>query len=65
VAGSRCSLSGNLDEILDVLGAAAAAAILLEPELGLELAGHHEAGSSGLSHVGFGNSVTETEVQGL
>jgi len=64
-AGSRCSLSGNLDKFVDVLGAAAAAAILLEPELGLKLAGHHESGPSGFSHVGFGDSVAETEVQGL
>ena len=50
---------------MDVLGAAAAAAILLEPELGLKLAGHHKSGLSGFSHVGFGDSVAETEVQGL
>ena len=62
-AGSRCSLNGNLDKFVDILGAAAAAAILLEPELGLKLAGHHKSGLSGFSHVSFGDSFAKAEVQ--
>ena len=33
---NHCSLNGNFDNFADVLGAAAATAVLLEPELGLE-----------------------------
>ena len=36
-------MRGDLDELMDVLGAAPATAVTLEVKLGLELAGHHNA----------------------
>jgi hypothetical protein len=48
-----------LNEFVDILGATAAAPAALELELGLKLAGHHEAGSSGLADIRLGNPVAQ------
>jgi hypothetical protein len=50
-------LNGDFDECIDILGATAAAATALESELGLELAGHHDARSSGFADIRLGNPV--------
>lgn len=50
---------------MNVLGATAAAAVALELELGLELAGHHAAGPSGLADIRLGNPVAQAYVHEL
>lgn len=62
--GCRCALNGDFNECINVLGAASAAARVLEPELGLELAGHHTAGPSSLAYIRLCNPVAQAEVQG-
>lgn len=63
-AGSCGSLNGNLDKLMDVLGATPATPATLEIEFGLELAGHHKSGASSLADIRFGNSVAEAHVHG-
>jgi hypothetical protein len=62
--GCRCALNSDVDECINILGAASAAASALELELGLELAGHHTAGPSSLAYIRLCNPVAQAEVQG-
>ncbi len=61
---NHCSPNGNFDNFADVLGAAAATAVLLEPELGLELTGNHEACSPGLTDIRLLNPFAQASVHG-
>ena len=64
-AGGCSSLNGDLNELMDVLGAAPATAVTLEVELGLELAGHHNSIPTGCSDFRLSDSFTQAHVHGM
>jgi hypothetical protein len=51
-----------LNKFVDILGATTAATTMREPELRLELAGHHESGPSGFTDIRFSDPIAQAEV---
>jgi len=64
-AGGCGSLHGDLDKLVNVLGATPATIIAFEIEFGLELAGHHESSASGLADFRLRNSIAQTHIHRL
>lgn len=61
-ARSGRPFDGELNEFVDILGAAAAAAVIHKPELRLELAGQDQPGPPGFTDIRFGDPVAQTNV---
>ncbi|ALA59996.1 hypothetical protein NITMOv2_3604 [Nitrospira moscoviensis] len=64
-AGLGGSLNGDVDQLMDVLRATAAAAVLFEAEFRLELARSEAAGAACLANIRFRDSVAQTDVHGM
>jgi hypothetical protein len=64
-AGGCGSLSGDLDKLMDVLGAAPATAVTLEVKLGFELVGRHDSNLTSCSDFRFGDSFAQAHVHGI
>ena len=64
-AGSGGSFNGKVNKFVNALGASPAATTALEPKLGLQLTGCHEASPSGLADIRFGDTVAQTDVHGV
>ena len=58
-------MSGDLNELMDVLGAAPATAVTLEVKLGFELAGHHNSGPTSCADFRLGDSFAQAHVHGI
>ena len=61
-AGGCGALNGDLNKLMDVLGATPTAAAALEIKFGFELAGHNQPSASRLADLRFGNSLAEAHV---
>ena len=55
-------MNGDLNKLMDVLGATPTAAAALEIKFGFELAGHNQPSASRLADLRFGNSLAEAHV---
>lgn len=53
---------GQFDELPNVFGTATAAAAFFQPELGSQLAGHHDAGSTSFPDVRLGDSLAQAKI---
>lgn len=58
-------MPGDLDEFMDVLGAAPATAVTLEVKLGFELVGHHNSCPTRCSDLRLGDSFAQAHVHGI
>ena len=53
---------GKLDELVNVLGAATAAACFFQAEFGFELAGHHDACPARVADIRLCDSFAQAEI---